>query len=513
MTYPENIHKVLSDRKLYELTSIEWQDLNGIIGYLSSKQLIESAYATYNERCFTITAQGIDEIEREMYVKENQRKRLEVLKIFYERTYPEDIHKVISDHKLYELTNIEWQELNGIIGYLSSKQLIKSAYATYNERCFMITAQGIDEIETKNLYTLTSLVPQQNILPQDTSTSLIHILHLSDLHFGTLDQANLWSNQLAEDLQNDRNIPHLDALILSGDIANFSTQEEYQAAEQFLHNLRQDFPLNPEQIILVPGNHDISWKATNWEMADDVAYTLKLRRQCKPHELQEGYYIEESSNAVWVRDEEKYKQRFAHFSCFYETIKQKPYPLDYDQQYTLDHLKEQNLLILGLNSAWQLDHHYKSRASIHMGALTNALTQIRRNPNYKNCLKIAVWHHPLDSAYSDRITDQGFLEQLAVNGFRLFLHGHIHKAETSLYRYDMSTNGRKLDLICAGTFGAPTKELITGYPWQYNLLKLEDNQLTVYTRRREELNGAWKPDARWLQGAGKPPLDYYAIAL
>jgi 3',5'-cyclic AMP phosphodiesterase CpdA len=192
---------------------------------------------------------------------------------------------------------------------------------------------------------------------------------------------------------------------------------------------------------------------------------------------------------------------------------QKPYPLDYDQQYTLDHLKEQNLLILGLNSPWQLDHHYKSRASINMGALTNALTQIRRNPDYKNCLKIAVWHHPLDSAYSDRITDQGFLEQLAVNGFRFFLHGHIHKAETSLYRYDMSTNGRKLDRICAGTFGAPVREWVPGYPLQYNLLKFEDNQLTVYTRRREELNGAWKPDARWLQGAGKTPLDYYAISL
>ncbi|HEY9727087.1 MAG TPA: HEAT repeat domain-containing protein, partial [Chroococcales cyanobacterium] len=345
------------------------------------------------------------------------------------------------------------------------------------------------------------------------ATRLMYILHLSDLHFSTSDQANLWSNQLAADLYSDINISQLDALILSGDIANFSTQEEYKAAEQFLDNLRQDFPLNPEQIILVPGNHDLNWKVTNWEKADDVAYTLKLRRQCKPHELQEGYYIEESANAVWVRDEEKYKQRFAHFSKFYETIKQQPYPLDYDQQYTLDHLPEQNLLILGLNSAWQLDHHYKTRASIHMGALTNALTQIRRNPDYRNSLKIAVWHHPLNSAWEDRITDHGFTEQLAVNGFRLYLHGHIHKAETSPHPYDVTPDGRKLDRICAGTFGARPDELNYGYPWQYNLLKIEDNQLTVYTRRREELNGAWKPDARWGQGAGQEPLSYYAIAL
>jgi HEAT repeat protein/3',5'-cyclic AMP phosphodiesterase CpdA len=359
--------------------------------------------------------------------------------------------------------------------------------------------------------TLTQPIPIPELQPtippiQSISTSLMHILHLSDLHFGTLDQANLWSNQLAADLYNDLSIPQLDALILSGDIANYSTEEEYIAAEQFLHNLRQDFPLNPEQIILVPGNHDLNWKLAK------KAYNL-FDRDDYDGELFDGHYIEESASVIRVRDEEQYKQRFAHFSQFYEAIKQKPYPLGYDQQYTLDHLPEQNLLILGLNSAWQLDHHYKSRASIHMGALTQALTQIRRNPDYRNCLKIAVWHHPLDSAYSDRITDQGFLEQLAVNGFRFFLHGHIHKAETSLFRYDMSTNGRKLDRICAGTFGAPVREWVPGYPLQYNLLKLADNQLTVYTRRREELNGAWKPDARWGQGAGKTPLDYYAIQL
>ncbi|NEQ87038.1 MAG: metallophosphoesterase, partial [Moorea sp. SIO2I5] len=157
------------------------------------------------------------------------------------------------------------------------------------------------------------------------------------------------------------------------------------------------------------------------------------------------------------------------------------------------------------------DHHFRARASIHSGALANALTKIRRNPDYDKCLKIAVWHHPLNSDGSDRITDQGFIEQLAVAGFRFFLHGHIHKAETNLFRYDLSRGGRKLDGICAGTFGAPTKELVTGYPWQYNLLTFEGNKLTVRTRCREKPNGAWKPDSQWRQGPGQSALDYYYI--
>ncbi|MBD2362506.1 HEAT repeat domain-containing protein [Anabaena minutissima FACHB-250] len=349
--------------------------------------------------------------------------------------------------------------------------------------------------------TLLSLPPSQPI-----KTSLMYILHLSDLHFGTPDQSKLWSNQLASDLQNELEIPHLDALILSGDIANKSTPAEYQAAQQFFDELRQDFSLQHEQIIIVPGNHDL-----NWQLAKK-AYQL-IDRDEYEGELKQGEYIEESPSVIRVRDEEKYKQRFEHFSNFYETIKNKPYPLDSDEQYTLDHFPNQNLLILGLNSAWKLDHYDKISADINMNALTNALKEIRRNQEYQNCIKIAVWHHPLDSAWEDRIKNQSFMEQLAVAGFRFFLHGHVHKAETSLYRYDMSANGRKLDRICAGTFGAPTHELNSGYPWQYNLLKFADNKLTVYTRRREELNGAWKPDARWLMGAGQNPLPYYEVQL
>jgi len=176
------------------------------------------------------------------------------------------------------------------------------------------------------------------------SVALVNLLHLSDLHFGTLDQANLWSTQLRTDLRRELSIPHLDALILSGDIANYSTQEEYKAAEQFLSNLCRTLTLNPEQIILVPANHDLNWKLAK------KAYKL-IDRDDYDGKPQEGHYIEESASVIRVRDEAEYKQRFAHFSQFYETIKQKPYPLDYDQQYTLDHLKEQNLLILGLNSA------------------------------------------------------------------------------------------------------------------------------------------------------------------
>ena len=257
----------------------------------------------------------------------------------------------------------------------------------------------------------------------------MYILHLSDLHFGTKNDANRWYNQLATDLHKDLKCNSLDALVLSGDIASNSNPEEYEAAREFIINLMIDFRLRWPEVVIVPGNHDINWKITDWTQSEHAAYTYKAKPLCEPHELQEGYYIDMGSDNIFVQDREKYKQRFTSFQAFYETVTKKRYELEPKQQYTLHHFPDHDLLILGLNSAWQLDHHYTSRASINPDAFSNAMVEIKENSTFKKSrLKIAVWHHPLKRPFEDRITDHGFMEQLAQNGFRLSLHGHIHRA-------------------------------------------------------------------------------------
>lgn len=334
------------------------------------------------------------------------------------------------------------------------------------------------------------------------------IIHLSDLHFGTSKQAILWSSQLVEDLQQNLEITQLDALILSGDIANKSTPEEYDAAKQFLDEFLRDFPLKSEQIIIVPGNHDLNWGLSK------EAYTLKDKEDCTSDELKEDCYISVYDDVVRVVNKEKYPRRFSNFISFYDNYKSnnKSYNLEPKQQYSLD-LIGSSILVMGLNSAWQLDKFNTTRVKINNDALSNALNEIRRNDIYKNCpIKLAVWHHPINSPDEDRIKDSNFLNRLAVNDFSLFLHGHVHKAENDEFRYDSNIEGRKLHRICAGTFGAPTKELNTGIPWQYNLLEFKDNILKVHTRKRESENGAWEGDYRWRQGKNKS-LDYYEITL
>ncbi|MDJ0532126.1 MAG: metallophosphoesterase [Xenococcaceae cyanobacterium MO_207.B15] len=345
----------------------------------------------------------------------------------------------------------------------------------------------------------------------------MYILHLSDLHFGDTKDANRWHGQLSNDLGQLLNQlepsqpPRLDALIISGDIANKSLPEEYNAAALFIDRIMQDFSLKHKQVAIAPGNHDL-----NWELSED-AFTPVRRKDYQGSLNDEDIFEDDliiDGNFVLVPNPTQYEQRFKYFSDFYENIIWKPYPQRYSQQYELQYFPEQqDLLILSLNSAWKLNHDpkYRTCASINPDALINAIRQINENPTYKNSrLKIAVWHHPLNSPFEDRIKDHGFLEQLAQNGFRLALHGHIHRSGREDFRHRA---GSKVDIIAAGTFGAPVKEWVPGYPLQYNLLKWKDNKMTVYTRKRIELNRPWQPDAMWVQADGITASSFYEIEL
>jgi 3',5'-cyclic AMP phosphodiesterase CpdA len=329
-------------------------------------------------------------------------------------------------------------------------------------------------------------------------------LHLSDLHFEREEQAVDWYNQLAEDLR-DLRCERLSAVVLSGDITNRASAAEFGAARLFLQRLMDELRLSSRRVVIVPGNHDIDWEASR------KAYPAH-HRSLYGGKLIEGQYIDGGA-LIAVRDDDLYQKRFTAFSTFYESVKRTAYSLEYADQAVLEHFPEDKVLILGLNSAWQTDHHHSGRASIHNGALSRALSRIRSEPLYRDCLCMAVWHHPLAGSGEDRIKDAGFLEQLAKAGFRLGLHGHIHQARNDLFRYDMETGGRRLDLVCAGTFGAPSTEWVPGYPLGYNLLQVRADRVTVHTRRREEVNGAWKPDARWSGGGGKDPRPRYDIEL
>ena len=167
---------------------------------------------------------------------------------------------------------------------------------------------------------------------------------------------------------------------------------------------------------IVPGNHDL-----NWDLSKQ-AYEIQRREDYKGSLDEEDILNNDiivDGNFVLVPEQQQYEERFQNFSNFYENVIGRSYPRQYRQQYELRHFPEQNLLILGLNSAWKLNHdkNYRSRASINSDAINNAFGEINHTPTYRDSkLKIAVWHHPLNSPYEDRIKEH--LNQKSSNSMK-----------------------------------------------------------------------------------------------
>ncbi len=328
----------------------------------------------------------------------------------------------------------------------------------------------------------------------------LRILHLSDLHIETMIQVNQLEAQLRADLNVELSVKRLDYLVISGDIASHSTPDEYEAAFEFVNRLAKGFKLEPNRIVIVPGNHDL-----NWELSGR-AYEFVYRNELTTAP-QEGKFIDAGKPGVLICNEELNRQRFVNFDeHLFNKIYNKPYPLDYSKQSFLTIRADDRILFLTFNSSWNVDRHFPARASINPDALAHAFGQLVGG-DYDDWLKIAVWHHPISGPST---MNSDFLEQLAVHGFQLCLHGHIQQPNQVYHKYDEQ---RGMYLIGAGTFGIPTKKGLSSIPLSYNLLIIdpETNILTVETRKKEKPDGVWMADARW--GNKNEPKPRYEIPL
>ena len=261
------------------------------------------------------------------------------------------------------------------------------------------------------------------------------------------------------------------------------------------------FGLDASRVVVVPGNHDLNWDLSK------KAYPFVFKVDY-PSPLLEDKHIPAGDAGALLRDDALYRERFVHLSShFYRRVYSgQDYPLEYADQVLVVERPEDRILFLGLNSCWQLDHHYRDRASIHMPALSQALDRLQ-DDRYQGWLKIAVWHHPVSGEHQ---MNAEFLQLLEIQGFQVCLHGHIHEAIEGFHKYD---DQRDIRIIGAGTFGAPAKEQVTGIPLQYNLLTFDPQtgEMTVKTRKKEKPNGAWYADARW--GDKNHPNPWYCFAV
>lgn len=325
------------------------------------------------------------------------------------------------------------------------------------------------------------------------------LVHLSDPHFGwdERDGKRVFmhrfgeseiSYSLSEELTRELNRAMRDrsriedvVLVISGDLTYAGKNNEFTLVENFLVELCSSLGLRRDQIVLVPGNHDIDWQLADEYRFDN--YLVFVRK----------FYGEDAFKAFYPLVQWNFK---------IDSTRPNPNEIVYYKQHG-------HLLLVGLNSCIRetKQFHYGYIGLKQLDHVDRLLKQVT-GPT----VKVAVMHHhlhPFPEAFNPQkdkdiwldmstVRDAGLVEQrLEQMGFDLVLHGHKHKpqlretlitdrlAERST---DTRSLTRTLIVSGAGSVGVNAQELEHSEANHFALIE-------VLTPSRE--TGAGFVDIRW----------------
>ncbi|MCB9690249.1 MAG: metallophosphoesterase [Alphaproteobacteria bacterium] len=348
--------------------------------------------------------------------------------------------------------------------------------------------------------------PTRTIPTMDTP---IRILHLTDLHVRADQDPAALLQPLLQDLTDPTGALRgeaLDYLVISGDLTNEASPEEFTRAYDLVARLMDRLQVAPERCVVVPGNHDLSWASP------EEQYRFRPRFKVDAATLRPGTFVEEKSGYL-IRDDDAYHRRFESYAKhFHARLTLKDYPLTPAAQFEVLTFPEHGLQFLAFNSAHEVDLHFTERSGLHDGAVSAAL--LRADELTKGGpppLRLAVWHHPVTG--QELMADTAFLERLVKANVRLALHGHVHEDRRDWVSYYAKRN---LKVIGAGSLGAAAKERPESMPRLYNLLELQRDlsSVRVWTRAAEKRGGAFDAWPKWEDEANPGAFrSYYDEAL
>lgn len=203
------------------------------------------------------------------------------------------------------------------------------------------------------------------------------LLHISDPHFHS-DSLSIYPHNIKQPLIDLINSKISDKsnfyLLLTGDITIQGQKEGYDQASHFFKDVITQTGLNPMNIILCPGNHDISEKS--FKNFDTFAYSLR----------QDGIFTFSESNCNLLSTEN---------ACF-----------------------------ISINSAYYLDHKF---GLVDIDNLNDILSKSSDNIVGKET-KIAIIHHHFINVHQDDISiiRNGYQTVDALSSFNFIFHGHQH---------------------------------------------------------------------------------------
>jgi predicted phosphodiesterase len=333
--------------------------------------------------------------------------------------------------------------------------------------------------------------------PDETGKASAVILHLSDIQFGRhhvdkekrpplYDGEQAYDDQLAKlkadlkRLEEWVDKPHL--IVVSGDLAEWGEETEFQKVEAFLDGLVQHCKLLRSRVVMTPGNHDIN---------RDLCAGARLDAKARHREFRPPYF-------------QKFEFYQNFFNRFYRSDPRDPNPLNApeftEELFVVYSYPELGILIASLNSCVQEselpEDHY---GWVSVDQMTRAVQRCDEIDPERKMLRIAVMHHNFQGdsdCDNENLRDADDIRYaLLKGGFRLLLHGHQHKPKAEVSGHP----GLFLHVLATGSAGLDG-EVIPDNARRYQVIVIAGEKVKVYCKRFDEQKsdetgtGCWVPD-------------------
>lgn len=292
-----------------------------------------------------------------------------------------------------------------------------------------------------------------------------NILHISDLHFGdkfkyTKNKANPRDpisrcvNELLRDVESYFD-GKVDFVVVSGDLTCSGTKEEFNLALVFLNKLSKALRTPVSKFLLVPGNHDIRWRAGGTEKFEE---------------------------------ETESEHNFKEFSKeFFDSN-----PLDFLSQVVFD----ESIVLLGFNSI-RIEPDLHGIGYVGEDQVDYMFDLCK---SHQNKIKIACAHHHIlpvntiepfdpDKDFSLMIDAKLFTDKLLENNVSIYIHGHMHTPFYSSLRriardHEVQNINQDSELLVfsAGSLSVSPKKIDYFGRNHYNFYTLTNQYIDVYSR-------------------------------
>lgn len=301
------------------------------------------------------------------------------------------------------------------------------------------------------------------------------IIHISDLHIsdqsGKLGNAFKTTYLTLDDEKNYNYIKEFTSalekikcnnkyLIITGDITNIAEKNEFEKAVNILKIIIDDLSLSKENILLIPGDHDVHRDSIKELLRDNP-----------------------DSTSIEVN-----KIKFNNFNLLYKEIK----GVDFDaNKIIFDKLVIDELVFLGVNSNMKIDHH-GGVGYLDTKSIENELKSIREEgKEYVLCL-----HHNLEGEFEDKgqwdeVNKKNLKRIFEGNNIKLILNGNEHTPNSKLLA------GSVINLSDSGVFASKNEPTASFKYYEIvkneNELLLKNNikQIRIINGKSESNFGSW----------------------